>query len=216
MPRLAAKAELRGAITCSGGALPLGMNIWQIAAPRIDIFSPDIYYGNFSDWCKTYSQSGQSLSIPETRGGEIGAANALLAIGRHSAIGFSPFGIDAGNQSALAEVYGCLEQLGPIILAHQTDGSMSAALLDTNNPTQILELGGYTLNVALRHEHNTFQTSDHGYVLVICTSGPIDLLWPEKMFKLLSRRAARHRRLLNSEKWKKEPLSGTAGFQADS
>ena len=150
-----------------GGALPLGMNIWQIAAPRIDIFSPDIYYGNFSDWCKAYSQSGNPLFIPETRGGETGAANALLAIGGHGAIGFSPFGIDVGNQPELAEVYGCLEQLSPIILAHQTDGSMNAALLDTNNPTQTLELGGYTLNVTLRHEHNSTQIADHGYVLVI-------------------------------------------------
>jgi hypothetical protein len=152
-----------------GGALPLAMNVWQAGAPRIDILSPDIYYGDFTNWCKAYTQSGNPLFIPETRGGEIGAANALLAIGKYGAIGFSPFGIDNANPPSpeLVEAYGCLEQLSPILLAHRADGSESAAALNQDNPSETLELGGYSLNVALRRDRSTNQVADHGYVLVI-------------------------------------------------
>jgi hypothetical protein len=165
-----------------GGPLPLAMNVWQAAAPRIDMFSPDMYFGSVSDWCKAYTQSRNPLFIPETKGGSIGAANALLTIGAYGAIGFSPFGIDAGNSPSpeLVDVYECLRQLSPMILAHRGDGSISAAVLNQADPTQSLELGGYTLNVALRHERKSaevvdlnktsqdaVQLPDQGYVLVI-------------------------------------------------
>jgi len=166
-----------------GGALPVALNVWHAGAPRIAMFSPDMYYGDVSNWCKAYTQSGNPFFIPETKGGATGAANALLAIGGHGAIGFSPFGIDAGTPPSpeLLDAYGCLKQLGPMILAHQGDGSMSAAVLGPDNPAQTLELGGYTLNVALRHERKTAAVEDlgkttqaaatplpdQGYVLVI-------------------------------------------------
>jgi hypothetical protein len=152
-----------------GGALPVALNIWQAGAPRVDMFSPDMYYGDFENWCKAYTQSRNPFFIPETRGGIAGAATALLAIGAYRAIGISPFGIDGDNTSSsdLAEAYGCLEQLSPMILAHQADGSISAAVLNQDNPSQTLELGGYALNVTLRHERKAPQVEDLGKIVPV-------------------------------------------------
>jgi hypothetical protein len=152
-----------------GGALPLGFDLWHLAAPHVEILSPDIYYGSFSGWCVGYSQEGNPFFIPETRAGDAGAANAFLAIGQWHAIGFSPFAIDdhPPTEDAFVRAYGVLEQLNPLILAHQGDGSMGAAVLSHDNPAQTITLGRYTLNVALRRQRKISWVADHGYVLAI-------------------------------------------------
>jgi hypothetical protein len=59
--------------------------------------------------------------IPETNGSAAGAARAFYAIGRHAAIGFSPFAIDdppspdSENQE-LSRAYAVLDELAPLIL----------------------------------------------------------------------------------------------------
>jgi len=152
-----------------GGALPLAFNVWQLAAPEIQMLSPDIYYGNFDGWCRSYSQAGNPFFIPETHGQEIGAANAFLAIAGHNAMGFSPFGIDdpAPSSGEFARAYDVLKQLTPLILAHQGDGSMNAAVLNHDNPSQTLTLGGYTLTVAIRRPRKSVAAVDSGYALII-------------------------------------------------
>jgi hypothetical protein len=152
-----------------GGALPLGFDLWHLAAPHVGLLSPDIYYGSFPGWCAAYAQSGNPFFIPETRAGDAGAANAFLAIGQWRAIGFSPFAIDDHplTEDEFVRAYGVLEQLSPLILAHQGDGLMGAAALSQDNPAQVLNLGRYTLNVVLRRQRKISWVADHGYVLVI-------------------------------------------------
>jgi hypothetical protein len=60
-----------------------------------------------------------------------------------------------------------LEQLSPLILAHQDDGSMNAAVLNRDNPAQTFVLGGYTLNVVLRRQRKADWVAENGYVLAI-------------------------------------------------
>jgi hypothetical protein len=152
-----------------GGALPSANNLWHLAAPNIDILSPDIYYGSFTSWCDAYSQLGNPFFIPETNGGEVGSANAFLAIGRWNALGFSPFAIDdpAPTDDQLARAYKILGQLGALILAHQGDGSMNAVIVDKDNPEQALAMGGYILHIARRIDRKASTVADHGYALVI-------------------------------------------------
>ena len=90
---------------------------------------------------------GVPLFIPEAQGGPAGAANALYAFGRLSAIGFAPFGIDdLGNapldlvgitnpsespdNAAIASVYTVLSRLAPMILERQSANGLSAALIE--------------------------------------------------------------------------------------
>jgi beta-galactosidase GanA len=131
----------------SGGPLPQVMDIWRAGAPAIDILSPDIYAPNFTEWCDWYTQSGNPLFIPESRGDVRGAANAFWAFGKHDAIGFSPFGIDrtAGADTELARAYAVISQVSPLILEHQGNGTMTSVLLDNGGAAQTVRLGNYNL-----------------------------------------------------------------------
>ncbi len=131
----------------SGGPLPHVMDIWRAGAPAIDFLAPDIYLPNFTDWCRCYTQSGNPLFIPESRGNATGCANAIWAIGKLDAIGYSPFGIDrmAGPDSDLAGTYDVLGQIAPLILVHQGKGTMTAILLDREDPRQAFRLGDYLI-----------------------------------------------------------------------
>jgi hypothetical protein len=131
----------------SGGPVPQVINVWQAGAPAIDILAPDIYVPEFEELCARFSRSGNPLLIPEARGDTGGIANAILALGRYDAIGFSPFGIDrfAGADSELAKGYAVVAQAAPLILEHQGKGTMTALLLDRDGPPQTVRLGGYAI-----------------------------------------------------------------------
>jgi hypothetical protein len=131
----------------SGGPLPHSMDLWRAGAPSLDFFSPDIYFNEFVRWANAYAHSDNPLFIPEAQGGTTGAANALYAFGRLSAIGFSVFGVDDQNNtpldlvgitnpterpdnSAVSNVYTELSRLAPMILEKQATGGVTAALIE--------------------------------------------------------------------------------------
>ena len=131
----------------SGGPLPHSMDVWHAGAPSLDFLSPDIYFNEFAQWAGRYARPDNPLFVPEAQGGAAGAANALYAFGRLSAIGFSPFGVDdQGNapldlvgitnpserpdNSAISNVYAVLSRLAPMILEKQGAGGVTAALIE--------------------------------------------------------------------------------------
>jgi beta-galactosidase GanA len=131
----------------SGGPSPQVLDVWRAAAPAIDILAPDLYAPEFDWWCQRYTRSGNPLFIPETRGGEAGAARVFLAVGQYDAIGFSPFFVErqTGAESPLARSYGHLAQMSHLILAHQGQGTMGAVLLDDDLEEQSVRVGDYTI-----------------------------------------------------------------------
>jgi hypothetical protein len=131
----------------SGGPLPHSMDVWHAGAPSLDFLSPDIYFNDFAHWAGSYTLPDNPLFIPEAQSGSAGAANALYAFGRLSAIGFSAFGIDdQGNVpldlvgitnpsarvdgSALSSMYAELATLAPTIVDKQETGGLAAALIE--------------------------------------------------------------------------------------
>jgi beta-galactosidase GanA len=113
----------------SGGPLPHLLDIWKAGAPSIDFMSPDIYFANFREIVGGYVRPGNPLFIPEAnRAGRVeSGAEAFFAIGRHDAIGFSPFSIENIPESGmprLADAYDVLHQLAPMILENQGTGRM--------------------------------------------------------------------------------------------
>jgi hypothetical protein len=118
-----------------------------------------------STWAAAYARPDNPLFIPEAQGGTAGAANALYAFGRLSAIGFSAFGIDdQGNApldlvgitnpgehpdtNALGYIYAELSQLAPSILAKQQNGWITAALLEGEAQRAArVRIGEYIANV---------------------------------------------------------------------
>ena len=135
----------------SGGPLPQVLDIWRAAAPSIDFIAPDIYTDEFLWVCKEYIRSGNPLFIPETKGGEVGAARAFYAFGEFSAGCFAPFGIDnyIGRTDPLDESYAVLKNLSSVILANQGRGTMRGILVDSVSPSQRFELGDYTIEAKL-------------------------------------------------------------------
>jgi hypothetical protein len=130
----------------SGGPLPEVHDLWRAGAPGIDILAPDLYVEQFDDLCVRFSRSGNPLFIPET---STNAANALMAFGKHNTIGFSPFGID-GNRPVppdLAATYSILNQLSPMITAHQGTDSITAVRLSRGDEPKRIKLGNYTLTL---------------------------------------------------------------------
>jgi len=136
----------------SAGPLPHLIDIWRAGAPKIDFFSPDIYFQNFAEWVRKYDRSGNAVFIPEAMPGSVDAVNAMYAIGQHNAIGFSPFSIDSLDEettNAVTAGYDLLNQLTPLILNHQGKGTMAGLLPDgpEQRQPQQLRLGNHTLYV---------------------------------------------------------------------
>jgi hypothetical protein len=137
---------------CGGAPMPDLLDVWHAGAPKIDIYSPDIYGGDYPLMCARYNRSGNPLFIPETRGFPPNnlAARVLYAFGRHGAIGISPMGIERPPEPdiELTSAYDVIRQLAPLISAHQGDGSMSAVVLGSKDPPQKIKVGTWTLEVS--------------------------------------------------------------------
>ncbi len=136
----------------SAGPLPHLMDVWRAAAPHIDFLAPDIYFRDFAGWLGKYDRPGNAVFVPEVDRRQ-SVTNAFYAIGRHDAMGYSPFSIESENdpeRSRIRKGYEILQQLTPLILDHQGRGTMSGFLLDSAAQTAEIRLGGYTFTV--RHE----------------------------------------------------------------
>jgi len=130
----------------SGGPLPEVHDIWRAGAPQMDILAPDIHIDYFDDVCERYLRGGNPLFIPET---STDAPNALMAVGKYNTIGFSPFGVDSVRPipPELATTYGILNQLAPIILAHQGTDSITAVRMRKGDAPKKVNIGDYTLTL---------------------------------------------------------------------
>jgi hypothetical protein len=145
----------------SGGPLPHLFDIWQAAAPAIDMLSPDLYFPNFVEWARQYVRPGNALFIPETgrvSGAEM-AANALYAYGELNSMGFSVYApefLKPDDQRALGDAYDVIAQLTPLILSNQGSGRMvgirTPAQFDgtVDLATQEFTLGDYAFSVHFR------------------------------------------------------------------
>ena len=140
----------------SGGPLPHVMDAWRAGGPAIDILAPDVHVPNFTDWCTWYTQSGNPLFIPESRGDARGVAHAMSAVAKYDAIGYSPFGIDrlVSPDGELGKGYQVLSQVAPLILERQGLGKMTAVLVDKDAPRSKVRLGDYMIEAryALRSQ----------------------------------------------------------------
>lgn len=155
--QLPAPAERAGEYP-SGGPHPYYLEVYRIAAPALDFYSPDIYWPNFEYWVQRYRLPGNAIFIPEARI-ESAPFNALYAYGEAGAFGFSPFGIDSlqlpvdGSTSkpAIMEVYQSLESMKDMLTSAQDSGHTRGLVLHATSPrtTQTVSLGGYLFEATL-------------------------------------------------------------------
>lgn len=77
----------------TGGPTARMIQMWKLAAPSIDMISPDIYDPDFFSCCEPYAKAN-GLFIPETGRQPVAASNVLGMLGAYDAIGYSLFGIE--------------------------------------------------------------------------------------------------------------------------
>ncbi|TPX07213.1 uncharacterized protein E0L32_010916 [Thyridium curvatum] len=81
----------------SGGPCPHVLDIWRFNAPSLDFLAPDLYFHDYETVCRSYTEQGNTLFIPEQRRDEHGSRKIWLAYATYGALGASPFGIDTGS-----------------------------------------------------------------------------------------------------------------------
>jgi beta-galactosidase GanA len=171
----------------SGGPLPHLIDIWKAGAPSLDLLAPDIYFRNFTDIVARYDRSDNALFIPEQGRASVAelTANALLAIGEHKALGYSPFAVDelsGADAATLTQAYAVLAAL-PNIPQAQAAGRIRSAKpavafdASVDVGPQTLDLGAYRFKIdfidpwAPREKQ---QPEEHG--VMIFQTGPEDYL----------------------------------------
>jgi beta-galactosidase GanA len=133
----------------SAGPLPHLMDLWQAAAPAIDILSPDFYNPDTRYWCDLYMRNRNPLFIPEMRFDRSVAAKVFLVVGHYKALGFSPFSIESESDASLplGRSYDLLQQLSPVITGRKWLG-MEGFVFDGRNKTSTVTMGHYTITLA--------------------------------------------------------------------
>jgi len=145
-----------------GRPYDLVMDVWHAGAPHIDWLSPDIYSTpDFLGFCAKYTQSGNPLYIPETRGDM--EAKTLYVFGHHDAIGIALMGVEraANPEPEMMNGFQIITQLAPLIAQHQGDGTMNAVLMAAGEAPQKLRFGNYTF-IATRTGPRTPATTQPG------------------------------------------------------
>ena len=168
----------------SGGPEPWVMDIWRAAGSAIDLYAPDLYASNFVEWCQRYHRDGNPLFMPETRGGNPGAANVFYAVGEEAGFGFSPFAIedDMNPKQDLAASYRAIQAIAPLLLEHQAAGDVHGFILDRQHPTAEFTVGGYGVHVSLDSIFGSHTESGYGLVMA---AGPDEFLGVGKGFRVL-------------------------------
>jgi hypothetical protein len=167
----------------SGCPEPWVVDVWRAAGTALDLYAPDLYDPNFILWSRRYHRAGNPLYMPETRGGEAGAANVFYALGEEAGIGFSPFGIDdeMDPKGALAASYNAIATLAPMVLEHQSAGDVHGFVLDRNHSAEDFALAGYTVHVELDEIFGSHAEKGFG---LIFPSGPDEFLGAGKGFRV--------------------------------
>ena len=133
------------------GAYPSGgpgwrvIDVWQAAAPSIDMIGPDIYLDDSAGAMERYTRGGNPLIVPESRSR---AAEAARAFGQHGAIGWSVFGVeDARPGNRVSQLFTELVGMTELITEAQRESRIACVVLEPGEAAAEVELGGYTLTV---------------------------------------------------------------------
>ncbi|MEO8593977.1 MAG: DUF5597 domain-containing protein [Candidatus Solibacter sp.] len=128
----------------SGGPVARVMDVYHAVAPAVDLIGPDIYDKEFKEICALYTRAGNPLFFSESRNIP---ANYVYAVGKHAAMGISPFGVeDAPAEGQFARLNKLLGGFSAQLAAWQAAGKVTAVLVDGDQP-ETLSLGGYTITI---------------------------------------------------------------------
>ncbi len=144
----------------SGGPTDNVLAIWKVAAPALDVLSPDIYQNDNARYRRVlelYSRPDNPLFVPETGGSAWYAHMLFAAIGK-GAVGWSPFGIDRAidpnrkpDEDALAALAASYALVSPVmreVARLNFEGNLQSVAEDRDVHTQSMIFGSWTAEVA--------------------------------------------------------------------
>ena len=140
----------------SAGPLSHLWDLWHLAAPSIDFLAPDIYDPLFPEWVAQYDLPQNPLFIPEIKHEPCpeNGARVFYAVGRHKALGFSPYAIDDVTPDvpryALKEAYAVLRAIAPEVLSAQAAGRIHGVWFDKAHTEQVVRIGD--IELCCRHD----------------------------------------------------------------
>jgi hypothetical protein len=141
----------------SGGPNYRMLDVYQLAAPAIDIIAPDNYNDDYVAKLKQFDRNGNPIFVPEAvalfRGEKwTGPAKAFYTLAEFNAICFSPFGIDNvvyDEKHPLKDAYRVLNNLMPLIVKEHGSGKMRGFIQQENKNDRI-DFGDYEMHVNYR------------------------------------------------------------------
>ena len=144
----------------SGGPQSHMIDLWKATAPDLDLIGPDIYHQSpliYRTILSRYARPDNPLLVVETGRGLAFARFCFYALGDFSAIGFTPFGMDAGPGDELspgfadmAANFRILGEALPALAELQAAGKLQAAVEEEFIPGRMLYCGGYDILVRFR------------------------------------------------------------------
>jgi len=144
----------------SGGPTDNVLGIWKVAAPALDVLSPDIYQSDSVRYRRAlalYARPDNPLFVPETGGGAGYPRLCFAALGL-GAIGWSPFGLDYTSYSTEPQGAPRMSEaaLGPIALNYRMleplmreaallnfEGKLQALAEEPGQARQMLDFGSW-------------------------------------------------------------------------
>lgn len=140
----------------SAGPLSHLWDLWHLAAPSIDLLSPDIYDPLYPEWVAQYALPENPLFIPEIlyEPAPDNGARVFYALGEHRAIGFSPYAVnDAPAETggyALAQAYRILRDMMPLLAERQAAGAVRGVWFDRDHHETVVTMNG--IDFVCRHD----------------------------------------------------------------
>jgi hypothetical protein len=130
----------------SGGPVHRLIDVYHVAAPAIDVLSPNAYSPDFKGICALYARGGNPLLIPET--GAV-AGNLFWAVGHHAALAWSPFGSveSLKPEGQIGAAYRALASVMQQLTQWQAEGKVDAILVVDGEDAKPISLGGYKISL---------------------------------------------------------------------
>lgn len=143
----------------SGGPTDNVLAIWKVAAPALDVLSPDIYQNDNARYRRVlelYSRPDNPLFVPETGASPWYAHMLFAAIGK-GAVGWSPFGVDRpvdpnrkteeDTLTVLGLNYSAITPIMREVARLNFEGTLQAVAEDRDVHTQSMSFGPWRAEV---------------------------------------------------------------------
>lgn len=133
----------------SGGPVHRLIDIYHVAAPAIDVLSPNAYAADFKATCALYARGGNPLLVPET---SPVVGNLFWAIGHHAALAWSPFGAveSMKTDGQMGEAYQVISTVMPQLTTWQSEGKVDAILVAEGEQPSTISMGGYKISLVAK------------------------------------------------------------------